>query len=356
MATRPTSADPGSDAGTMRAVVQDRYGGPEVLRVTPVPRPVAADGQVLVRIRATSVNASDYRLMRADPFVARFASGLRRPTKIPTPGSDLAGDVVAVGPGVTAMEVGDRVFGSRIQGGHGTFAELAAVDADAVVPIPPGWSYADAASVPLAGITALQGIRDRAQVSPGQRVLIHGAGGGVGTMAVQVAVARGAHVTAVCGSGSAALVASLGADEVIDYAAEDWLTRVEAGGERYDVILGVNGHRPLGHYRRGLVEGGRYVMIGGTNRQIFAALFLGAVRFAFSGRSATVLTVDDDRRPADLVELRELMVAGRIRPVIEATYELADAAEAIAHVERGHVAGKVVITVGAQNSASSSSM
>lgn len=248
---------------TMKAITYHRYGGPEVLEYGDVARPTAAEGQVLVRVHATSINAADYRLMRADPFLVRMTKGLRRP-RLPILGVDVAGVIEAVGPGAQRFHVGDEVFGETPHGG--CFAEYVAVDEDALGAKPEGISFEQAAAVPLAGVTALQGLRDKGEVAAGTAVLVQGAGGGVGTFAVQVATALGATVTAVCGPASADLMADLGADHVIDYTTEDFA----ASGRRYDVIVGINGHRSLGDYRRCLNPGGRYVMVGGANAQIFA--------------------------------------------------------------------------------------
>lgn len=324
----------------MKAIVYRRYGGPEVLEHRDVERPTAGEGQALVRVRATSINAADYRMMRADPWLIRLFNGLRRP-KRQVLGIDVAGVVEAVGPGVTRVAPGDAIFANAFPDGMGAFAEYVALHEDGLVATPPSLSFEEAAAVPLAGITALQAVRDRAGVEPGKQVLIQGAGGGVGTMAVQIAKALGAHVTAVCGPGSQALVASLGADVVIDYTQEDFAQREE----RYDAILGINGHRSLGTYKRCLKPEGTYVMVGGGSKQLFAALLMGRLRFAFSGRRCTTLTIDDAKRGDDLRQFAAWIEDGRLVPTIDRTYPLAEIAEAIRYVERGHVKGKVVLSV-----------
>lgn len=324
----------------MRAMVYRRYGGPEVLEPAELERPVPRQGEVLVRVCATSVNAADYRMLRADPFLARLDNGLLTPRK-QVLGVDVAGTVEAVGPGATAFAPGQAVFGDAFRDGLGGFAEYVRLREDSLVAKPPGVSFEEAAAVPLAGVTALQAVRDRAALRPGQAVAIQGAGGGVGTMLVQLVKAWGATSTAVCGAAGAGLVRSLGADRVVDYAREDFT----AGSERYDVIFGVNGYHPLAAYRRCLKPGGLYLMVGGTNAQIFEGLLQGKLRFLGSGKRVDVLTLDGSRRQGDLRQLAELLAAGTLRPVIDRVFPLAELAEALRYVEQGHVRGKVVIRV-----------
>ena len=328
---------------TMKAVTYDRYGGPEVLAYTDIAKPIPGPDQVLVRVEATSINAADYRLMRADPFLARFGGGLLRPHKWPVLGSDLAGVVESVGSDVTELAVGDRVFGDSFPDGRAAFAQYVCVRPSSVAPIPDGLTSEEAAAVPLAAITALQAIRDLGQVEPGQSVLIHGAGGGVGTMAVQLAKVYGADVTAVCGPGSTAVVESAGADRIIDYTIDDIGTK----SETYDLILGINGHQKLSTYRRLLNDGGQYVTIGGTGRTFFDALVVAKIAFMFSGKKASILAIDDDKRAGDLRELHELLSSGRLRPFVDRTFPLEQAAAAMRYVETGHVPGKVVLTIDA---------
>jgi NADPH:quinone reductase-like Zn-dependent oxidoreductase len=318
----------------MLALHHDRYGGPEHLRLAPAPLPEPRAGEVRVRVRAASINAMDYRILRADPFLVRLTLGFFRP-KVGRLGADLAGVVDAVGSGVAGLAVGDEVFGESF----GTFAEAIVVRARDVVKKPAALSFVEAAALPLAAITALQAVRDRARVGPGQRVLVQGAGGGVGTFLVQLAKAYGAHVTAVCGPGSIEMVRELGADRVLDY------TREDVGRARFDAIFGVNGFRPLAEYRARLLPGGVYVMIGGTGRQLFEALLLGKVRFLGSGRRIEILTIDDTKRAADLGELRGWVERGRLGAVIDRVFPFRAASEALSYVERGHVRGKVVLEV-----------
>src|SRR5919108_3723350 len=229
--------DPRLRFGAVKAIVCEEYGPPDrVLRLTDVDDPVAGDGQVLVRVRATSVNPADWHFVRGEPYLARLSMGLRKP-KYPIMGCDLAGTVEAVGPGVTALKPGDEVYGSPFMEGFGGFAELAAVPEDVLVPKPPGPTFEQAAAVPMAGLTALQGVRDQGRVEAGQRVLIIGAAGGVGTFAVQIAKALGAEVTGVCSTGKVDLVRSLGADRVVDYTTDDLDAET---AEPYDVVFQVS--------------------------------------------------------------------------------------------------------------------
>ncbi|MEM8885679.1 MAG: NAD(P)-dependent alcohol dehydrogenase [Planctomycetota bacterium] len=323
----------------MRAFLYEQYGGPEVLfvRERPVPEPKPA--QVRVRVHAASINAADYRMMRADPFLVRLANGLFRPKKYPVLGIDLAGVVEAVGAGVTQWKVGDAVFGECVEDGMGSFAESVCVRADRIAALPDGTSFAEAAAIPLAGITALQGVRDLGEVGTGAKVLVQGAGGGVGHFAVQIAKACGAHVVAVCGAGSADLARACGADEVLDYRTTDFAAR----DERYDVIFGINGHRSVGTYHRCLAPGGRYVMIGGSNGQIFAAMLWAPLRFRFSDKTCRILHIDGAKRGEDLQQLRRMWIEGTLRPSIDRTYEFNELRDAMRYVEQGHVRGKVVL-------------
>lgn len=324
----------------MKAITYQRYGGPEVLHLAERDKPEPQDEEVLLRVRASSINAVDYRLMRADPFLVRLERGLVRPRR-QVLGADVAGVVERVGSAVTDIEPGDEVFGHTSLGGG--FAEYVSLPASSLAPKPAGLDFEEAASLVLAGFTALQAVRDRARIEAGQSILIQGAGGGVGTLLVQIAKAYGAHVTAVCGPGNVELVSSLGADRVIDYTRQDFT----AEKERYDNIFGVNGYHPLPAYRDALRTGGTYVMIGGASRQLFEAILLGSLRFAGSGRSIELLTLDHDRHPGDLDELRALVACGRLRPVIDRVFPLTEARDGLRYVERGHVHGKVVLRAAA---------
>lgn len=320
----------------MKAVMRDRYGSPDVMQVKEIERPTVVEGTVLVRIVASSVNAFDWRMLEGKPFLARLSEGLGSP-KHPILGADVAGCVEAVGPGVLDFQPGDAVFGDLGMAGCGGFAEYVAAPARSLALIPAGLSFEDAAALPMAGIAALQSLRDVAKVQPGQKVLIHGAAGGVGTFAVQIARLFGAEVTALCSTGKLDLMRSLGADHVLDYTKEDFARRPE----RYDVILGVNGNRSLGDFRRGLAPGGLYVMTGGGNRQLFQALLLGGLTSAF--RSTKVKIAETAPTRADLEHLADLALQGKIRPVIDRTYSLEQVPDAVRYVEQGLGRGKVLV-------------
>ena len=323
----------------MQAVRFTRYGGPEVLELARVPVPQPKVGQVLIKVCWASVNAADYRMMRADPFLARFASGLRRPKRYQL-GMDVAG--VVVGDALAAgFAAGDRICGETFADGGGGFAEYAAVSAQSLAKVPVGVSLADAAAVPLAAVTALQAVRDKAGVQPGDEVLVHGAGGGVGLFAVQIARHYGGAVTAVCGPNSTAAVKAAGAGLTIDYTRADFVD----GAGNYDVVLGVNGHRKLSDYRKVLRKGGRYVMVGGDNAQIFAALLGGKVRFIGSGKQAVVLTIDGKKRQDDLKQVIQWLADGTLSVTVAQTFGLAAVRDAIETAERHHTPGKLLIKV-----------
>jgi NADPH:quinone reductase-like Zn-dependent oxidoreductase len=320
----------------MKAIVQDRYGPPEVLELREIERPVVGDGEILVRVRAASANPQDWHLMRASPFVIRATgNGLRAP-KNPVRGTDAAGEVEAAGKHVMRLRPGDEVFGWC----QGAFAEYVCADASHFVPKPAQLSFEAAAALPLAGCTALQGLRDAGAVEPGQEVLIVGAGGGVGTFAVEIAKALGCRVTGVCSTAKVDLVRSLGADHVIDYAREDF-TRAE---RRYDVIFQLAGTASPAACRRALAPHGRLVLSSGEGR--FAGIDR-VVRALVSSplvrqRLRPFLTKETTE---DLVTLADLVESGKVTPVIDRTYPLSAVPEAIAYLEEGHARGKVVITV-----------
>ncbi len=318
----------------MQAIVQHRYGGPEVLGVEELERPTPGPGLVLVRVRASAIFFGDWRLMRGSPFVIRFATGLRRP-KNPVPGLDLAGVVEAVGDGVEDLRPGDEVFGWAA----GSLAEYALTPATQVAPKPAGLSYEEAAAVPEAAMTALQGLRDHGRVQPGQRVLVIGASGGVGTFAVQIAKALGATVTGVASTRNLDLVRSIGADAVVDYTRDD-VTRLD---DRYDVIFQGAGTQSPMALRRILTEDGTLVLSNGQGRLAGIDRILAATLLNPFVRQRLVVYVTHENRD-DLLAVRDLIDAGAVRPVIDRTYPLADAAEAMQYLEAGHTRGKVVIT------------
>lgn len=325
----------------MKAIVHDEYGSPDVLRLEEVEKPTPKRDQVLVKVRAVSVNAPDWRLMRADPFLARLHTGLLRPG-FRTLGCDVAGTVEAAGPEARQLRAGDHVFGDLARFGYGGFAEYVCPSENAFVRKPAGISFEVAAASPMAGLTALQGLRDRGQVRTGQKVLIAGASGGVGTFAVQFAKLLGAEVTAVCSTGKLELVRSLGADRVIDYTKEDFAR----DAQRYDLVLGINGFRSIWDYRRLLAPRGRYVMLGGDWPQIRQAMAWGPLLSLLGSRKLGPYEAQASQE--DLVHLGELLEAGKVHPVIDRRFPLAGVPDAIRYVEEGHARGKVIIEVDLQ--------
>jgi NADPH:quinone reductase-like Zn-dependent oxidoreductase len=321
----------------MKAIVQDRYGSADVLELREVERPVPAAGEVLVRVRASSVNAADWHIMRGDPYFARLFLGLRGP-KTRIRGLDFAGVIEAVGPGVSGMlQVGDEVFGEA----EGSFAEYVRVPAGLVERKPVNLTFEQAATLPLAGNTAWTGLRD---LQAGQTVLINGASGGVGLMAVQIAKARKAIVTGVCSTRNVEQVRSAGADVVIDYRTSDFTT----GGERYDVVFDLVGNRLMRELRGLLTPDGTLVLSGGgsfTGGALFGPYRLiiqGKVLGPFARQRLVVLEAKPSKE--NLAALRDLAESGRLVPVIERTYPLADAPDAIRHVESAHARAKIVVT------------
>ena len=323
----------------MKAIVRHEYGSPDVLELEEAEKPTPKDDEVLIKVYAASVNAADWRFLRADPFLVRLDSGLLKP-KNKILGLDVAGRVEAVGRNAKEFQPGDEVFGDILECRGGAFAEYVSVPERVLVLKPANMTFEQAAAVPLAAITALFGIRDQGQIQPGQKVLINGASGGVGTFAVQIAKSLGAEVTAVCSTRNVDLVRSLGADHVIDYTQEDFTQN----GQRYDLILAVNGYHPISAYKRALSPKGIYVMVGGSAAQGFQALLLGP----WMSRSGNqqMGRLEDERDRKDLLEfLKELLEAGKVVPVIDSRYPLSEVPEAIRYLEGGHAKGKVVITV-----------
>jgi NADPH:quinone reductase-like Zn-dependent oxidoreductase len=324
-------------SGAMKAIVQDHYGSSGVLALRDLDMPVVGDDGVLVQVRASSVNAKDWHLIRGRPYFARLMSGVRRP-KQAVPGTDVAGVVVAVGQSVTELRPGDEVFGAR----SGAYAEYVAGRLRNFVPKPANLSFEQAAAIPVAAITALQALRDKGQVKGGQQVLILGAGGGVGSFAVQIAKAYGATVTASTSTGNVEMVRSIGADEVIDYTREN-ATR---SGRQYDLVLDVGGYGSLRHLSRTVAPGGTVVLVGAGNASSLAIVVqLLAVALRSRLRGQRMLSFLASVTRADLLVLGELAAAGKIAPVIDRIYPLREAADAVRYVETGQARGKVVITV-----------
>ncbi|MHC4959179.1 MAG: NAD(P)-dependent alcohol dehydrogenase [Planctomycetota bacterium] len=323
----------------MKALTYERYGSPDVLQLREIDKPVVGDGDVLVRVRAASVNPADWHFLRGRPYVMRLISGLRRP-KTHGLGFDLAGEVEAVGPDVTRFRPGDEVYGQVEPAA--TFAEYVRVKQDRVARKPANLTFEQAAAVPLAGLTALQGLRDKGRIGAGQKVLVNGASGGVGTFAVQVAKSFGAEVTGVCSARNVELVRSIGADHVIDYTREDF-TR---GDRRYDVMLDNVGNHSLLECRRVLVPGAIYVSNGGPDgRWLQPLLFLAKTLLQAMFVSQKVASYVENPNTADLEAMRELIEAGKVTPVIDRQYALSEVPEAIRYLEEGHARGKVVIDV-----------
>ena len=324
----------------MQAIRLTAFGSPDVLQLVEVAQPVPQADQVLVEVVAASVNALDYHGMRNPPGMMRLMSGngLRTPTD-QRMGVDLAGRVAAVGSAVTQFQPGDAVFGRGI----GAFAQFATAREKALVKKPDAISFEQAAAVPIAGLTALQALRDKGNLQAGQQVLIYGAGGGVGTFAVQIARALGAHVTAVCGPAHVEMMHALAVDEVIDYTRQDALRT----GKQYDLILGINGYHALRAYQRVLRPAGTYVMIGAAKSRLFYALFqvmfLGPALSRFSGKRLRFFVAAPTQ--PDLATLAEWIAAGKIVPQIDRTFPLAETAAAMAYAEAGHIRGKIIITM-----------
>jgi NADPH:quinone reductase-like Zn-dependent oxidoreductase len=329
----------------MKAIVYQQYGSPDVLEFKEVEKPAPKDDEVLVEVRAASVNAADWHLLRGDPFLVRLVVGGLLKPKHKILGAAIAGRVEAVGSNVTQFQPGDEVFGDLSGCGWGGFAEYVCAPEHALVVKPTGMTFEEAAAVPVAAVTALQGLRDTGQIDVGQKVLINGAAGGVGTFAVQIAKAFGAEVTGVCSTRNVDMVRSIGADQVIDYTQED----CTQNGQRYDLILAANGYHPIWAYKRALRPKGRYVMTGGSMAQMFQAMLLGPV-MSMTGRNkmGNLLARPNQR---DLGFMKELLERGKVVPVIERRYPLRETASALQYVEAGHAKGKVVIMVDQNNNA-----
>lgn len=324
----------------MKAIVYDRYGPPSSVELREVERPTPGDDEVLIKVCAASVNPLDWYFLTGRPYIARVAFGLRGP-KQTTPGADVAGVVAAVGANVRSFAAGDEVWG----GCRGAFAEYVVASERSLVPKPPGVTFEHAAAANVAGLTALQALRDVADVQPGQRLLINGASGGVGTFAVQLAKHLGANVTGVCSTRNVEMVRSIGADEVIDYSTSDF-TEPDAGAEPFDVVLDNVGNRRLREIRQVMTRNGVYVSVGapkggkvfGPVKRLVAMGFTNPfVKHRLASFTAKVLL-------ADLQTMNELLADGTVTPVIDQTYPLADAAAALTYLETGRARGKIIVT------------
>jgi NADPH:quinone reductase-like Zn-dependent oxidoreductase len=323
----------------MKAIVRHQYGASDVLELANLPKPSPAENAVLIRVRAAGLNPFDWHMMRGTPWFLRLFVGLRKPKRIGL-GADLAGTVVGLGQGVTEFQLGDEVFGTA----DGALAEYVCGAVSGLVGRPANVSGEEAAAVPIAGLTALQALRDKGHLKPGDRVLINGAAGGVGTFAVQIAKWQGARVSGVCSVRNAEMARSIGADQVIDYTREDFATSTE----RYDVIFDLVGNRALADFRKVLKADGVFIGCGGGGPEKPAGeLLLGMLRQMVAGWFAKQKIVGfiARRSKADLEILRELLAKGVIKPVIDRSYSLAEVPEAIRYLEEGHARGKVVIQV-----------
>ncbi|HJY02483.1 MAG TPA: NAD(P)-dependent alcohol dehydrogenase [Streptosporangiaceae bacterium] len=328
-----------TDGTTMQAITQDRYGeAGDVLRLEEIARPAIGDEDVLLRVHAAGVDQGVWHLMTGLPYPVRLACGIRAP-KTRVRGREVAGRVEATGSAVTALRVGDEVFGIA----DGSFAQYASARPGKLAPKPANLTFAQAAAVPVSALTALQAVRDRGRVQAGQKVLVIGASGGVGTFAVQIAKAAGAEVTGVSSTAKLDLVRSLGADHVIDYTRDD----ITAGDHRYDVILDTGGHRPLSQLRRALTPRGTLVIVGsehggrwlgGSDRQLRALMLS-----PFTSQRLTTLICSENTQ--DLQALTELIESGQVRPVIDRTYPLSQIPQAIQYLRDGHAQGKVVVNL-----------
>ncbi len=320
----------------MKAVAYTKYGSPDVLQLKDVEKPAPKEDEVLLKIYAASLNAYDWHYLTADIFLIRLAGGGLLKPKDPRLGADVAGRVEAVGGNVKQLRPGDEAFGDV---GKGGFAEYVSVPERLLARKPANLSFEQAAAVPMAAITALQGLRDAGRIQPGQKVLINGASGGVGTFAVQIAKSFGAEVTAVCSTDKVDLARSLGADHVIDYTKEDFTK----DGQRYDLILAANGYHPIAAYQRALTPKGVYVMAGGSTAQIFQALLMGRWMSEKGGRKMGAVTARLNQQ--DFMILTELLEAGKVIPVIDRCYPLDEVPDAMRYLGEGHARGKIVITM-----------
>ena len=322
----------------MKAIVFKEYGPPDLLRFNDIAKPTPKDDEVLVEVHAASVNYIDWQVLRGKSFLLRLLNGLRKP-RHNVLGDDVAGRIESVGSKVNQFQPGDEVFGIS---DFGAFAEYACVKEEYLGLKPANISFEQAAAVPTAGVTAVVGLRDNGQIQSGQKVLINGASGGVGTFAVQIAKSFGAEVTAVCSTRNMDMVRSIGADYVIDYTVEDFTQN----GQQYDLILAANGYHPISDYRRALSPDGIYVATGGSMTQSLQATMMGPFISMTGSKTMGGMMVKPNQN--DLVFMKELLEAGKVVPVIDRRYPLSEVADAFRYIEEGHAIGKVVVTV-AQN-------
>lgn len=321
----------------MRAIITKKYGTPDVLELDEVDKPFQKDDEVLVKVKAASLNYGNLVLLSGKPYLARMAFGLFKP-KFAIPGGDIAGIVEATGKNVTQFQPGDKIFGDLSAFGWGGFAEYVTVSEQALVHKPTNLTFEEAAAVPMAAVTALQALQ-KGKISSGQKVLINGASGGVGTFAIQIAKAYNTEVTAVCSTRNIELARSLGADTVIDYKKEE-VSKLE---DRFDLILAINGYTPISIYNRLLEPDGSYIMIGGSEAQMYQAMLLGPLLSLTNKKNLKNILQKANQN--DLLFLKELIEANKVKPVIDRTYNLSELKEAFKYFEQGHAQGKVVITI-----------
>ena len=325
----------------MKAVVFEKYGPPEVLRLKEVEKPIPKVNEVLVKVLAASVNDWDWGLLRGTPFANRLFFGLLKP-KIKIPGGDIAGQVESVGSNIKQFKPGDEVYGDLSGSGFGAFAEYVCAREDDLVMKPASMTFDEAAAVPQAAILALQGVREKGQIQPGQKVLINGAGGGAGTFAIQIAKSFGGEVTGVDSTRKLDIMRAVGADHVVDYTQEDFTKK----GQRYDWILDFAAHHSIFDYNRSLCPKGIYVIVGGASARIFQVLFLGPLISMITRKKMRILMHKQNK---DLALMEELFKAGKVKPVIDKLYPLSEVSEAFRYFGEGLHRGKIVITVEHKN-------
>jgi len=323
----------------MKAIVYEKYGSPDVIQLKYIEKPTPKDDEVLIKIYAASVNAYDWHFLTADIFLIRFMGGGLLKPKNTGLGADMAGRIEIIGKNVKQFQPGDEVFGMV----KGSFAEYACAPESALALKPVNTSFDEAAAIPMAAITALQGLRDEGQIRAGQKVLINGASGGVGTFAVQIAKSFGAEVTAVCSTRNLEQARLIGADHVIDYTKEDFTKN----GQQYDLVFAANGYHSLSAYKRALTPKGIYIMAGGSMAQIFQSMLMGSMMSETGGRKMS--GVSAKRNQDDLVFIKELFEAGKVKSIIDRQYPLSEAAEALRYLGAGHARGKVVISIESNN-------
>lgn len=322
----------------MKAIVCNKYGSPDVLELKEVEKPFPTENQVLIKVHAASLNFGNLVLLKGKPLLARFAFGLMKP-KYSIPGGDIAGTVEAVGKDVKLFKIGDKVFGDLSCCGWGGFAEYVTVPEYVLALKPNNISFEEAAAVPMAGVTALQGLRDKGKIKSGHKVLIYGASGGVGTFAVQIAKAFGAEVTGVCSTRNVEILRSIGADHIIDYSKE----RFTQHKEYYDLVLGVNGSNSLSAYKQVLKLNGKFVHVGGSESQLYQTLFIGP--FISMTGSKKISSLLQRANQKDLNDVKELLETGKVKPIIDKRFKLSEITKAFKYFQEGHAQGKVVITI-----------